>query len=186
MIWAFASVDPNLAYREYKNNTHAAYAEAYPNNWYGVLSGPDSYKSFESKMAGRPFLMDYPVQDAHSYAWQVYDTFKLAGIQPTESGYSIDPHWPFTTFSWDSAIIGVTYDLRQVSGYVHPERSGTMAMHVRLPRGITGSVTVNVNNRQVFSRVNNGFADWQMPITIGKNTTWTIQSVSGTIGYIAA
>src|SRR5205823_4849694 len=155
--WAFAAVDPNLAYREYKNNTHAAYAEAYPNNWDGVLSGPDSFNSFESNTAGRAFLMDYPVQDAHSYAWQVYDTFKLAGIQPTGGGYSIDPHWLFATFSWDSGVIGVTYALRQVSGHVHPEGSGTMAMHVRVPQGITGSVTVKVNNQQVSSSVSNGF-----------------------------
>ncbi|MDQ2815704.1 MAG: hypothetical protein M3Z75_28635 [Actinomycetota bacterium] len=37
-LWALGPVDPRLACREYTDNTRAAYAHAYPDNWFGVLS----------------------------------------------------------------------------------------------------------------------------------------------------
>jgi hypothetical protein len=81
--------------------------------------------------------MDYPVQDAHAHAWQLYDTLKLAGIQPTRGGYTIDPHWPFPDFTSTSATIGVRYAADRVSGHHRPLGAGTVSMSVRLPAGRT-------------------------------------------------
>lgn len=178
-VWAFAALDPALAYQEYKNNTHATYAQAYPTNWWGVLSGPDSYDSFEAgASAGQAFQMDYPVQDTHAHAWPLYDTFKLSGIQPTEAGYTINPHWPFAQFTWNTSVVGVSYGNGRVSGRLHPEGTGTVRMHVRLPASLPGSVAVYVNGAPATSTQGNGFVDWSMPVTQGQDTTWAILPAS--------
>jgi len=174
-VWAFGAVDPALAYREYRDNTHAAYAQAYPDNWFGVLSGPDSYNSFESPRAGQAALMDYPVQDAHAHAWQLYDTYKEAGIQPTGDGYTIDPHWPFRDFAWDGGIVGVRYAGRAVSGYLRPEGSDTVTMRVRLPVGVSHAVSVRVDGRLTSARVGDGFVTWRMRILAGRRAAWTVR-----------
>jgi hypothetical protein len=134
-VWALGPVDPALAYREYKDNTRAAYAHAYPDNWFGLLSGPDSYNSFESPSAGQPSIPMYPVQDSLAPAWELFGTMAEAGIQATPGGYTIDPHWPFRDFTWDTGVAGVSYAAGGAHGYLRPADGGTVTMRVRAPAG---------------------------------------------------
>jgi hypothetical protein len=45
LVWALAASHPAMALEEWKRNTLAHHAEAYPNLWYGVWSGNDSYNT---------------------------------------------------------------------------------------------------------------------------------------------
>lgn len=146
-IWALGSVDPALAYREYKANTRAAYAHAYPGNWFGVLSGPDSYDSFESGTPGQPSIPMYPVQDSLPPAWELFDTTAEAGISATAGGYVIDPHWPFATFTWNTPVIGVSYAPGRAQGYVRAAGDGTITMRVRVPAGTGPQLTLRADGR---------------------------------------
>jgi Glycosyl hydrolase 36 superfamily, catalytic domain/Glycosyltransferase family 36 len=172
LVWAFAASAPALAWREYKANTHAAYAQAYPDNWFGVLSGPDAYDSFQAPSAGQAAIMDYPVQDPHAHAWQLYDTLKLAGIQPAAAGYTIDPHWPFPGFAWTSATVGVNYGTDRVSGHLRPLGAGTVTLSVRLPAGASGPVTACVDGKPSPVRVSGRFASWRMHLGKGRTSRW--------------
>jgi hypothetical protein len=174
LVWAFAAAAPGLAWREYKANTHAAYAQAYPDNWFGVLSGPDAYDSFQAPSAGQAAIMDYPVQDAHAHAWQLYDTLKLAGIQPTRGGYTIDPRWPFPDFTFTSATIGVRYAAGRVSGHLRPLGAGTVAMSVRLPAGRTGPAVACVDGTPAPVRLRGGVASWRMRLRAGRASRWAV------------
>ena len=53
LIWALALVNGELAWDEWKKNTLALHAEAYPDVWYGIWSGPDTYNSVLSKYPGQ-------------------------------------------------------------------------------------------------------------------------------------
>jgi hypothetical protein len=182
LVWAFAAAAPGLAWHQYKANTHAAYAQAYPDNWFGVLSGPDAYDSFQAPSAGQPAIMDYPVQDAHAHAWQLYDTLKLAGIQPTRGGYRIDPHWPFPDFAFTSATVAVRYAAGRVSGHLRPLGAGTVAMSVRLPAGRTGPAIACVDGRPTPVRRRGDVASWRMRLAAGRTTRWAVVAASSGAG----
>jgi hypothetical protein len=174
LVWAFAAVAPELAYREYKANTHASYAQAYPDNWFGVLAGPDAYDSFEASSAGQASIMDYPVQNPHAHAWQLYDTLKLAGIQPTKAGYTIDPHWPFQNFSWSSATVGVSCGADRVSGHLRSLGSGAVDLHVRLPGEASGPVAVCVDGKPTQAQISGGVASFRMHLGKGHASRWAV------------
>ena len=173
-IWALGPADPALAYREYVDNTRAAYAHAYPDNWFGVLSGPDSYNSFESAAAGQPSIPFYPVQDSQSSLWELFDTTTEAGIQATADGYTIDPHWPFPGFTWDTDVIGVTYAQGTAHGYVRAAADGVVGMRVRAPAGPRSHLTLLVGHHVVPLSVQAGFAEWTMHVHAGQPVTWSL------------
>lgn len=173
-IWALGPVDPALAYREYKDNTRAAYAHAYPGNWFGVLSGPDSYDSFESAAAGQPSIPFYPVQDSQSSLWELYDTTAEAGIEATAGGYTIDPHWPFGDFTWDTDVIGVTYTPGSARGYVRAAADGVIRMRVRTPSGAGPHLIARAGQLAIQLTSNAGFAEWTMHLRAGQPVTWSL------------
>ena len=53
LIWALALQDGALAWDEWKKNSLAMHAEAYPDIWYGIWSGPD-YLQFGAVQISRP------------------------------------------------------------------------------------------------------------------------------------
>ena len=173
-VWALGPVNPALAYREYKDTTHAAYAQAYPGNWFGVLSGPDSYDSFESATAGQPSIPMYPVQDSLSSAWELFDTTAEAGIQATGGGYTIDPHWPFPDFSWDTGVLGVTYAPGGARGYVRVASPGTVTMRVRVPGGTGSHLTLRAGGRTLALTAHGGYVQWIMNVGASQPAAWSL------------
>src|SRR5579872_1577353 len=81
LVWALAASDPATAWDEWKKNSFAAHAEAYPDIWYGIWSGPDSYNAPFSKTpgaTGSPGFKgtDFPVLNLHSHACFLYSATK--------------------------------------------------------------------------------------------------------------
>ncbi|MHA1906346.1 MAG: GH36-type glycosyl hydrolase domain-containing protein [Candidatus Thorarchaeota archaeon] len=52
LIWALALVDGKMGWDEWKKNTLAYHGDAYPEIWYGIWSGPDTYNSEFSRYPG--------------------------------------------------------------------------------------------------------------------------------------
>ena len=50
----------------------------------------------------------------HQPAWSLFDAIKLAGIEPTASGYSIVPDLPFARFSLRFPDVGLADEARRV------------------------------------------------------------------------
>ncbi len=114
LVWALARVDGGMAWDEWVKNSLAAHAEAYPEVWYGIWSGPDTYNStlspypgqtvFDERfIAGEPpedwFNMgvnwtDFPVMNMHPHAWPLYDVPKLLGVEFTPEGLVLTPALP--------------------------------------------------------------------------------------------
>ncbi len=100
LVWALAQCDGAVAWEEWLKNTLAAHAEAYPDTWYGIWSGPDFYNSNLSQYPGqtgfdRRFAgpnppqdwfglganwTDFPVMNMHAHAWPLYSACKLLGV----------------------------------------------------------------------------------------------------------
>ena len=61
LVWALSKIDEEMAWDEWLKNSRAYQAEAYPDIWYGIWSGPDSVNSVYAKYPGRTQNSKNPV-----------------------------------------------------------------------------------------------------------------------------
>ena len=86
----------------------------------------------------------------HQPAWLLWDTIKLAGIEPTAEGYTIDPVLPMRDFTLRLPDLGLEWRGRHASGYVRSLRRDRLRMVVRAPSG--GAYRATVAGRPVTAR----------------------------------
>ncbi len=128
LIWALARVDGNLAYREWLKGFRAAQAEAYPEVWYGIWSGPDSINAAYARYPGRtqnsrnPYTgkreklfkltvgvdwEDFPVLNLHAHTWQQYTVFKLLGVEFSSGHIFLTPVIPKDEYEVCSSLLSL-------------------------------------------------------------------------------
>jgi hypothetical protein len=66
LVWALSLLDGKLAWEEWKKNSLGFHAECYPDIWYGIWSGPDTYNSILSKYPGQTFFDEKALQVGES------------------------------------------------------------------------------------------------------------------------
>jgi hypothetical protein len=145
LVWALARVDGRLAWDEWKKNSLAFHAEAYPDVWYGIWSGPDTYNSVLSKYPGQTFFdekflqegisenlfgaganwTDFPVMNLHLHAWPLYDTVKLLGAEFNLEGLVLAPILPQPIYRFESPLLGLEKTSDGYSGWYAPSKAGT-------------------------------------------------------------
>jgi len=155
LVWALAGVDPAMAWDEWKRNTLARHAESYPDMWYGIWSGNDSYNSWLNQNPGgaadETYFRgtDFPVLNLHSHACALYSASKLAGIDFTQSGLALRLTLPLESYRFDSPLIGVVKERGRYEGWYSPHRLGTWTVELRLPDKVLASVKwLEVNGRR--------------------------------------
>jgi hypothetical protein len=144
LVWALAGVDPAMAWDEWKKNSFRAHANAYPDIWYGIWSGPDSWNSTLSKHPGAtandPYFhgTDFPVLNVHSHACFLYSAVKLLGIEFTEGGFNVSPEIAAGEYRFDSPLLGVSRAASgRYEGWYAPARAGTWTIQIQLPEEFT-------------------------------------------------
>jgi hypothetical protein len=155
LVWALAGIDPAMAWDEWKKNTLACHAENYPDIWYGVWSGNDSWNSPLSRHPGgaadeRYFRgTDFPVLNVHSHACSLYSASKLLGIEFTAAGMKLSLRLPVESYRFDSPLVGVVKASRCYEGWYMPSRSGTWKLEIVLPEETAKAVSsMRVNGKQ--------------------------------------
>jgi hypothetical protein len=131
----------------------ACHAEAYPDIWYGIWSGPDTYNSVLSKYAGQTFFdekvlqggksesplgagvnwTDFPVMNMHPHAWPLYDTVKLIGAEFTPTGVILNPSLPQVAYRFESPLLGLEKSQAGYSGWYAPLKAGKWQITFQLP-----------------------------------------------------
>ena len=150
LVWALANEEKELGWEEWKKNTLAYHAEAYPDIWYGIWSGPDSYNSVLSDHPGHTYVSadnankevlsgvnwtDFPVMNMHPHAWPLYDVVKLFGLEFTSNGFQINPSFPID-YNLDSPLISLKKEGNNLSGKYNPLAPGEWEI---IMQGFTGS-----------------------------------------------
>lgn len=138
LIWALANVDKELGWEEWKKNSLAYHAEAYPDIWYGIWSGPDAYNSVLADKPGHTYVSaeneneqvlsginwtDFPVMNMHPHAWPLYDVVKLFGLEFTEDGFQINPSFP-KDYNFTSPLISLKKEANTIHGQYNPAAPG--------------------------------------------------------------
>ena len=169
LIWALALYDGAMAWDEWKKNSLALHAEAYPDVWYGIWSGPDSYNSTLSKYPGQTMFAqkatggqpavdwgqnwtDFPVMNMHPHAWPLYSAVKLVGLEFNETGLAFKPSLPLDDYELDSPLVGFKKSQDGYTGWYAPARWGRWTVEVKLPPSDLARLTrieINGESRSV-------------------------------------
>jgi hypothetical protein len=150
LIWALALIDGTAAWDEWKKNSLAAHAEAYPDIWYGIWSGPDSYNSVLSRYPGQTMFAetpvpdqkrqpdwgvnwtDFPVMNMHPHAWPLYSAAKLLGTEFHEKGIRFQPTLPIAEYAFTSPLLSFEKTKRGYSGSYAPSAPGSWEVALQL------------------------------------------------------
>jgi hypothetical protein len=184
LTWAYASLDGKLpgarelAWDEYTRNTLARHAELWPDHWDGTISVDDVCHAFygdHPDSCGTGLSQAYAGQITEQPTWMVMGAIRLAGITPTERGYDVDPHLPFSRFSLRMPRIGIAAEANGYRGYVRPAGSGRIELAVHLPDGAdAGHVTAWAGKLKVTHAVRDGIVTFSIPGATGRASDWAV------------
>ena len=141
LIWALALVDGKLAWDEWLKNSAARHAETYPDVWYGVLSGSDTWNAAgtrhpgETVNAGFLHYTDWPVMNLHSHACMLYALTKVLGIEFTPVGLRIAPVPPLESWRFETPLVGLAKTATGYEGWYAPLVAGEWEIEFVPPGG---------------------------------------------------
>jgi Glycosyl hydrolase 36 superfamily, catalytic domain len=182
LVWAMARTDPATAWEEWKRNSLACHADAYPDIWYGVWSGNDSYNSPLSKHPGgaanEPFFhgTDFPVLNLHAHACFLYSASKLLGMEFTPDGLSLNLGLLVDAYSFDSPLVGVMKTKGRFEGWYAPSRPGNWKLRITLPQSEIAMIPqVEVNGKPApLNRLANGMIEISGESARNKPMRWAL------------
>jgi hypothetical protein len=185
LIWALAGIDPPMAWDEWKKNSFARHADVYPDVWYGVWSGTDSYNSSLSSHPGEtvndPYFhgTDFPVLNLHAHACSLYSITKLLNLEFTEAGLNISPELPLGSYRFDSPLLGVARSAAgHYEGWYAPSLPGTWTLTIKLPEKTASELSkVEINGTlSIIKKHPDGTIEITGASELHKPLRWALQS----------
>ena len=181
---AYALRDPQDGWDSFVRNTLGARAEAFPDTWYGIWTGPDSYNGPDHERPGEAPAgavtahTDFPALSSHRYAGTLRALVALAGITPRANGLFIDPKlpgdfsilWPAFELHWRADAVGGSITAAGTGDMVVEVRQTTSMMN--RPIKVTGRNDVAIE----FSRTADTVI-FALPIRAGERSPWRIKSI---------
>lgn len=137
--WSLSEMDAQAGWDFFLRTTMKQRAEAYPDIWYGIWSGPDGYNACSHNHPGETYLhavtpmTDFPVMNSNWHAGPLLDIIKLSGICPRGNTLFILPKIPFDTFALNTPLMGFSYKPDFHCGQYTPVVSGEFSFAVREP-----------------------------------------------------
>jgi hypothetical protein len=182
LVWALMDVDPAMAWEEWKRNSLAAHANAYPDIWYGVWSGNDSYNSPLNKRPGgaanEPYFhgTDFPVLNLHAHACSLYSASKLLGLEFTPEGLKLNLALPLEAYRFDSPLLGVVKTKGRYEGWYAPARAGKWTVRIAIPKESIGKFArIEVNGRRLpIQSARNGAIEFAGKSAPSKPLRWAL------------
>lgn len=183
LVWALTHVPDSTpgasgdAFDEFLRNTLAAHANAYPDQWDGIISVDDVCQSFYSTHAGTcgaGLTTAYQGQIMHQPAWSLFDTIALSGITPTSDGFRIDPRWPVSSFAVELPTIGVIRSGRTLRGYVAAAKPRRVRLVVTMPEAAGSRLRVRDREGSVPFERHGREITFSIAARAGNHADWSI------------
>ena len=171
LIMALSRVNGDMAWDEWKRNTLSAHAEAYPEIWYGIWSGPDTINSELSETPGATIMLqaqeeddkrasliegvqiswvDFPVMNMHPHAWPLFNTIHLLGIKFSVEGLEYAPILPKNKYKFSSPLVGLEKSAEGYSGWYAPSIASTWQIRLTLNEAEAKALNhLEINGKEV-------------------------------------
>ncbi len=181
LAWAWSLSAPSEAWDFFLKTTLHHRAEAYPDIWYGVWSGPDSYNAFYADRPGETFnwsftpMTDFPVMNMNRHSGPLLDVIRFCGIDPVGSAIRITPRLPFPRFSLRMPLIGLAYLDDRQRGVYRPVAEGSFRFDVALPRGLAcDTFRLLLNGKEREAPCLDGCVEFEARANPGQAIEWEI------------
>ena len=178
---ALARRDASAGWSSFVRNTLTAHAEKYPDLWYGIWTGPDSFNGPDHERPGEAdahlvtALTDYPALNVHMHTGPLRALMEIVGIAGTRDGLRITPRLPTETFS----VLWPRLQLRSTPQSIHgtfiATASGPVVFEVALPSQLRDRpLQVVVDGRRVDADVQSGMVRFSAPAHAEVPTAWAV------------
>ena len=178
---AYAMRDPTEGWGSFVRNTLFTHAETFPDLWYGIWTGPDSYNGPDHERAGEAdahpatALTDYPAFNAHIHTSPLRALQALAGVRGTADGITIAPRLPTETFTIVWPRLELVFRPDVVRGSLTASATADVTMRVALPSGLAaGPVRASVDGAEVASATQDGQVVFVLPARADEPVPFTI------------
>ena len=204
LIWALALVNGEMGWDEWKKNSQAVRAESYPDVWYDIWSGPDTYNSDLANRPGETMLSadsglidgemdesdeeyttggflgvnwtDFPVMNMHPHAWPLYTISKLLGIEFNEKGMDLAPTLPKESYRFSSPLFELIKSKEGYSGKYNPLGSGKWRINFRLDEKELGRFSsLIINGKEIEITRENGMIIVEGDSSPGSPLQWALK-----------
>ena len=179
---ALSKYDPAMGYDELKKNSLAVHAMQYPELWFGIWSGPDSFNSVFAKEPGGTWYStditggpsQWPIQNNHSHADFMWAMARIAGFEPTAEGFSIRPAIPQDNYKLDTGTLGLEKSPGRIAGYFKFDCAEWMLVTVSLPQGFWKNISLKIDGKEsAFQETEQGIK-FPLSFVAGKKVAWEI------------
>lgn len=139
---AWAIADPETGWERFTRNLLARHADAFPELWYGVWTGPDSFYGPDAERPGEAdahlvtALTDFPALNAHVHTSPLRALQAIVGVEGTAAGLRIAPRVPTDTFSVHWPRLHVAYAPDAASGSFTPIGAGPLELELAIPSAL--------------------------------------------------
>jgi hypothetical protein len=153
LTWAYSKYDSTKAYQSLLKNSMARRAEIYPNIWYGIWSGSDSYNAAYAPNPGQTFIhpatpqTDFPVMNLNLHANFLNSIIRLIGINFTLDGLEIDPKLPCEDFRLKTPRIALDVKPMRITGFYKPLKQDECVIRVRKPKNWSGKIVALIEKQ---------------------------------------
>lgn len=144
MTWCFALWRPASAWRSLEEHTWAAHAQAFPEVWLGIWSGPDGFVSTNGGGADEggtwvsPVtpMTDFPVSNMNPEAMALLGLLRTAGIEPGGDGLSVTPRGGgVDRYTIDFPLLRLEAAPERIGGLYRAHNDGSVVLRVAVPAG---------------------------------------------------
>jgi hypothetical protein len=138
LAWGAGRRDPTFGFEELLDNSLASHATRFPEQWWGIWSGPDSYNSSLSDRPGETWyipglsMQAFPIQNLHPHAWPVFAALQLAGLEFSQGQLRLSPRLSLPEYSVETALYTLTVEPRALA-FEH-FRADTLTVRLEAPR----------------------------------------------------
>ncbi len=177
LAWAWSTHDPDAAWDFFLSTTLTAHAEAYPEVWYGIWSGPDSFNADDHDRPGETFnstvtpMTDFPAMNMNRHAGPLLAAIRFAGFQARGGRIVIDPKIPGGRFTWRSGFIGASYSENAVRGYLTAPTDERFTIQARVPVAVETIRLLLRGAEHSFAREGD-FAVFSFDAEVGERVEW--------------
>ncbi|MGB8330401.1 MAG: hypothetical protein WCE62_09760 [Polyangiales bacterium] len=177
----YAVSDPSAGWSSFIRNSLTAHAKTYPELWYGIWTGPDSYNGPDHERPGQAdahlatALTDYPALNAHVHTGPLRALQGLIGVSGTPDGIRIDPRVPTETFTvvWPRLTVRSLPDA--IRGTVTASADELIELGVTVPTGLRqGELLVTAASTSVAYRREADVVWFALPVRRDAPVPWSV------------
>ena len=156
LTWAYSNYDYDKAFTSLMKNSMTQRANSYPNIWYGIWSGPDSYIADYAEDPGEAFyhfttpMRDFPIMNLNMHACFLLAVIKIVGIKANLDSIEINSRVLDKDFKFISPMLSIENTHDYLSFKYYPINSKNLKIAIKKPKFYKNDTRIILNGKELY------------------------------------